>query len=97
MCEVQQPVALFPGFVTKQDLSDASPEWERRVRGGGAAHWKTCVASRGQRRAFGCARLIHRLVERVFVDVAVEAARANVAVIDIAGKYQMGCQAVSRR
>ena len=42
------------------------------------------VAGGGERRLLGGARLVDRLVERVFVDVAVERVGADVAVVGVA-------------
>src|SRR5262249_27771426 len=85
--EIQYSVAFLSRLGSEQSLPDAAPEWEWRVRVGGATCRKSCVACCGQRRTFGSAWLIHRLIERVFVNIAVECIRAEIAKIGITGKY----------
>src|SRR4029453_14254534 len=68
---VVQAVALFRRLVIEQNVGNAPPERKRSVRGVGAARRKAGVPGCRQRCLLGRSRLVDRLVERGFVEIAV--------------------------
>ena len=78
---VDESVACFGGLVGQQYLSDAGPERKRRVRRVGPAQREPGVAGRAQCCLFSEGRLIHRLIERVFIQIAVQRVGVNAPVV----------------
>ena len=93
---VQETVARCARLVLEQRVADAAPERKRRVGRGGAAGRDAGVTRRGERGALGRARLVNRLVERVYVDVGVERVRVEVAIVDVARPRERRAGAVLR-
>src|SRR5690242_17874635 len=74
---VQQAIALLRRLVAQQRLPDASPFRKGSIGGRLAGGWKSAIPRRRQCRPLGSARLVHRLIQRIVIEIAIESVRAD--------------------